>query len=167
MGGLIQTKMDQVLDAIGVDRVVTADAVGRSVGLCERSVYRYVGRLRAAGHTILSEAGMGFMKPAPKRSKASPLTNATPVFVGYDLAGGPDIGISAFVTIEDGQLRIISFEEENMDPTYVQQEIDAKPEWKIAFILSELYNDNAPIGWSKFIPAAKKAIADGRGVERG
>lgn len=37
------------------------------------------------------------------------------------------------------------------DPTYVKAEIDAKPEWKEAFRLSELYNDNAPIGWSQCI----------------
>ncbi len=36
------------------------------------------------------------------------------------------------------------------DPTYVQEEIDANPEWKLAFLLSEIDNDNAPLGWSKY-----------------
>lgn len=44
------------------------------------------------------------------------------------------------------------------DPTYDTKLINAKPEWKIAFMLSELFNDNAPIGWSKYIPAAIEAI---------
>ena len=37
------------------------------------------------------------------------------------------------------------------DPTYVRAEIDAKPEWRDAFRFSELYNDNAPIGWGRCI----------------
>lgn len=41
------------------------------------------------------------------------------------------------------------------DPTYVKEEIDANPEWELAFALSELANDNAPIGWSKYIGTAK------------
>lgn len=48
------------------------------------------------------------------------------------------------------------------DPTYVPDRINADPEWKIAFVLSELVNDDAPIGWSAFIPIAKKAIEDAR-----
>lgn len=45
-----------------------------------------------------------------------------------------------------------------MDPTYDELEIEANWVWRIAFLLSELYNDNAPLGWSKYIPAAEKAI---------
>lgn len=41
------------------------------------------------------------------------------------------------------------------DPTYSQAEIEANPEWQLAFILSEIQNDNAPIGWSKYIPVAR------------
>jgi len=41
------------------------------------------------------------------------------------------------------------------DPTYVKIEIDAKPEWKLAFFLSEVDNDHAPLGWAKYIPMAK------------
>jgi hypothetical protein len=38
-----------------------------------------------------------------------------------------------------------------VDPTYVRSEINAKPEWREAFRLSELYNENAPIGWSRCV----------------
>lgn len=90
-----------------------------------------------------------------------------PVYMGVDLAGGNDISVRAVITKGSRQWRVVSPQEESMDPTYDRQEIDAKPEWKIAFILSEIWNDNAPIGWAKFIPAAEKAIADARGVRRG
>lgn len=40
------------------------------------------------------------------------------------------------------------------DPTYVKSEIEANPVWELAFTLSEIQNDNAPIGWSKYIPTA-------------
>lgn len=45
-----------------------------------------------------------------------------------------------------------------VDPTYVQAEIDAKPEWKLAFRLSEFDNDNAPIGWARYIQMAEWLI---------
>ncbi len=38
-----------------------------------------------------------------------------------------------------------------MDPTYIQSEIAAKPEWKLAFLISEHLNHDAPIGWSTYI----------------
>lgn len=41
-----------------------------------------------------------------------------------------------------------------IDPTYVKAVIDSDPVWKRAFKLSELENDEAPIGWSKYIPRA-------------
>lgn len=44
------------------------------------------------------------------------------------------------------------------DPTYDTNVINADPVWKLAFELSEQENDNAPLGWSKFIPRAKKII---------
>ena len=40
------------------------------------------------------------------------------------------------------------------DPTYVMSEIMAKPEWYLAWRLSEVDNDNAPIGWSRYITMA-------------
>ena len=45
------------------------------------------------------------------------------------------------------------------DPTYVREEIDENPEWKVAFVLSEILNDNAPLGWSKYIGTAKWLLA--------
>ncbi len=46
------------------------------------------------------------------------------------------------------------------DPTYVRDEIDANPEWELAFTLSEIENDNAPIGWSRYISTAKNLLAN-------
>lgn len=47
-----------------------------------------------------------------------------------------------------------------MDPTYQKDLIDANPVWKKAFELSEMYNDNAPIGWSTYIPEAERLLAE-------
>ncbi len=41
------------------------------------------------------------------------------------------------------------------DPTYNKSEIKNNPVWDIAFILSEIMNDNAPIGWGKYILTAQ------------
>jgi hypothetical protein len=41
------------------------------------------------------------------------------------------------------------------DPTYVREEIEAKPEWALAFSLSEIMNDDAPLGWSRYIFPAR------------
>lgn len=41
------------------------------------------------------------------------------------------------------------------DPTYNMDEIRANPEWHIAWAISEGLNDNAPIGWSRYIPAVQ------------
>lgn len=46
------------------------------------------------------------------------------------------------------------------DPTYVRTEIDAKPEWQLAFSLSEIMNDAAPIGWGNYIGTAKCLLAN-------
>lgn len=47
-----------------------------------------------------------------------------------------------------------------MDPTYDKSQIDAKPEWKLAFVLSEIMNDSAPLGWGKYIFAAECLLAN-------
>lgn len=44
------------------------------------------------------------------------------------------------------------------DPTYNLDEINANPIWKRAFQISEMENDNAPIGWSQFIKRAKAEV---------
>jgi hypothetical protein len=41
------------------------------------------------------------------------------------------------------------------DPTYVKSEIEAKPEYHIAWLLSEYLNDDAPIGWSNYRASAR------------
>lgn len=41
------------------------------------------------------------------------------------------------------------------DPTYDKELIDANPAWQLAFSLSEIGNDNAPIGWAKYICTAE------------
>lgn len=41
------------------------------------------------------------------------------------------------------------------DPTYIKDEIDANPVWKLAWRLSEVDNDNAPIGWFKYCIIAR------------
>ena len=45
------------------------------------------------------------------------------------------------------------------DPTYVKEQIEAKPEWDLAFVLSEIMNDAAPIGWGKYIYVAECLLA--------
>lgn len=45
------------------------------------------------------------------------------------------------------------------DPTYVKDEINANPEWRLAFILSEILNDNAPIRWSNYLGTARCLLA--------
>lgn len=46
------------------------------------------------------------------------------------------------------------------DPTYDKAVIDADPVWQLAFSLSEIQNDNAPLGWSKYIGVAKCLLAN-------
>ena len=48
---------------------------------------------------------------------------------------------------------------EMTDPTYVTEEIKKNPVWDLAFVLSEIQNDNAPIGWSKYIFVAECLLA--------
>lgn len=41
------------------------------------------------------------------------------------------------------------------DPSYETEKINADPVWELAFTLSEIMNDNAPIGWGRYIFVAK------------
>lgn len=50
------------------------------------------------------------------------------------------------------------------DPTYDKAEIDANPAWKLAFWMSELFNDDAPLGWSAFISSATRQIKEARAI---
>jgi len=45
-----------------------------------------------------------------------------------------------------------------MDPTYDKELINQNPVWKFAFELSEIENDLAPLGWSKYIPTAEQEL---------
>lgn len=42
-----------------------------------------------------------------------------------------------------------------MDPTYEKDKIAADPAWQLAFDLSEIQNDGAPIGWGRYIFTAE------------
>lgn len=44
------------------------------------------------------------------------------------------------------------------DPTYVREEIDKNRVWRLAYLLSELDNDAAPLGWSDYIKPAELLI---------
>ena len=46
------------------------------------------------------------------------------------------------------------------DPTYDRNEINDNPAWQIAFSLSEIQNDNAPVGWGKYIWIAECLLAN-------
>ena len=48
------------------------------------------------------------------------------------------------------------------DPTYDKKVIEQNGVWHIAFIISEMVNDMAPIGWSKYAPEAEEAIKKAR-----
>lgn len=42
------------------------------------------------------------------------------------------------------------------DPTYDHEVIRKNPIWNEAFILSEVLNDNAPLGWGRYVYAAEE-----------
>ena len=44
------------------------------------------------------------------------------------------------------------------DPTYSKEDIDKNPTWNLAFTMSELVNDNAPIGWGEYIMLSKMLL---------
>lgn len=46
------------------------------------------------------------------------------------------------------------------DPTYSTDAINANPVWQLAFSLSEIQNDAAPLGWSKYIWVAECLLAN-------
>lgn len=43
-----------------------------------------------------------------------------------------------------------------IDPTYNISDIKKNPLWYTAWIISECLNDNAPLGWSKYIWIAEE-----------
>lgn len=46
------------------------------------------------------------------------------------------------------------------DPTYDKTVIAKNPAWNLAFALSEIQNDNAPIGWGKYILTAECLLSN-------
>lgn len=46
------------------------------------------------------------------------------------------------------------------DPTYDNEIIQSNPIWQLAFSLSEIMNDNAPSGWSKYIFCAECLLSN-------
>jgi len=47
------------------------------------------------------------------------------------------------------------------DPTYDRTVINQNPIWKAAFIISECVNDNAPLGWGRYIYACEEVQRQG------
>jgi predicted DNA-binding transcriptional regulator YafY len=54
-------KASEVLAVLSDHQVTTGAKLAAQVKVSERTIYRYVRQLRAAGHPILSEAGMGYL----------------------------------------------------------------------------------------------------------
>lgn len=73
MSGIQELKRDQLnqlLSEIGED-IVTADMLAAKLGICTRTVYRYVSELRQRGHKILSGPGFGYLR-LERRPEARP-----------------------------------------------------------------------------------------------
>lgn len=51
------------------------------------------------------------------------------------------------------------------DPTYDPEVLRTNGVWQIAFVISEMVNDAAPVGWSRFIPLANQVLADAQSAE--
>lgn len=51
------------------------------------------------------------------------------------------------------------------DPTYDKQKINANPTWQLAFSLSEIDNDRAPLGWARYITTAR-CLLDNYDIKR-
>lgn len=52
------------------------------------------------------------------------------------------------------------------DPTYDRDQIRMNGTWGIAFIISEMVNDGAPIGWGRYIPLAEEVLKKAQAEER-
>jgi len=54
-------RLARLADRLPVGEVITAQLISIELGVSERTVYRYIARLRAAGIPISGEAGVGYM----------------------------------------------------------------------------------------------------------
>jgi len=61
MTSLRAHKAGEILAVLGDHQVTTGAKLAAQVKVSERTIYRYMRELRAAGHPILSEAGMGYL----------------------------------------------------------------------------------------------------------
>lgn len=55
------TMKTKVLAALIDGKPTTTIAIAKALGVCERTVFRHIARLRAEGHKIDGEAGVGLM----------------------------------------------------------------------------------------------------------
>lgn len=46
-----------------------------------------------------------------------------------------------------------------IDPTYDTNEIKKNEAWHVAWVLAQIKDDDAPIGWAKWIPTAECLLA--------
>lgn len=61
--------LSRVLDAMGSE-LVTAAELAERLGVCERTIYRCVQRLRRRGHRIAASSGVGYMLRQPQVAEA-------------------------------------------------------------------------------------------------
>lgn len=59
-----------VLDVLRDGKLVTAAQIAKRIGVSERSVHRYMDLLRADGHSIAADAGVGYILRRPIGSSA-------------------------------------------------------------------------------------------------
>ena len=52
------------------------------------------------------------------------------------------------------------------DPTYITADIEKNPVWKLAHWMSEVDNDNAPIGWGRYINLARFVLDKYKLIEK-
>lgn len=65
MSDIQELKREQLRAALLAEigpNIVTADMLAERIGVCTRTVYRYVRQLRAGGHKILSGPGFGYLR---------------------------------------------------------------------------------------------------------
>ncbi|TIU02365.1 MAG: helix-turn-helix domain-containing protein [Mesorhizobium sp.] len=66
MASLRDHKASEVLAALRDYQLKTGAKLAATIKVSERTIYRYIAQLRAAGAPILSEAGMGYQLKRPR-----------------------------------------------------------------------------------------------------
>lgn len=67
---LKRTNLTTIVDILNRGELVRAIEIAGAIGVCERSVYRYMSQLKAAGHPFISEAGAGYLVRQPPQQHA-------------------------------------------------------------------------------------------------